>query len=68
MDKQIADAIVKEVLQQEASNNKILDLCKKITDTNLKDKLVHNAGMLIGHSQDLILQIEKIYPDLNPDL
>lgn len=68
MDRDIAQAIVDKVLKHEASINELFEMCQKIADPVLKEKLVYNSGMLIGHSQDLILCIERIYPDLNPDL
>ncbi|MEN9864540.1 MAG: hypothetical protein RL748_130 [Pseudomonadota bacterium] len=68
MDKEIATAIVNEVLKHEASISNIFEMCKKIIEPDLREKLVHNSGMLIGHAQDLILCIERVYPDLNPDL
>ena len=63
----IAQQLVTEALLLGEILNRMFASVNKIENSNTKTNLMKSIEMLVAHSTDVILDIEKIYPDLNPD-
>ena len=46
----------------------ILQLVQQIGDAKIREELLKITGKIAESNSYLIFEIEKIYPDLNPDL
>jgi hypothetical protein len=64
--------ISKEIVQQVLVLGKIVDslflLVKKTDDETLRQDLMRHVEQLVQHGNALVLEIERRYPDLNPDV
>lgn len=68
MEKIIAQSIVQESMKIEESICNLLEFYHSIEDGDIKTNFRETISMLATYNTDLVFLVEKIYPDLNPDL
>jgi hypothetical protein len=69
MNKEIAKSMMAMAVSMDKEIGSMLDLIRQIEDDVTRSKFHQAVTDLMGHiAVDLIFQIERIYPDLNPEL
>ncbi|WP_041672239.1 hypothetical protein [Rhizobium leguminosarum] len=68
VDKAHAKRIVDLVISMDPIINELLDQVRLIQDTQLSSELTHSVTEIMGHAMlGIVVPLEQIFPDLNPD-
>ena len=68
MEKADAKSVVDLCVSLDPTITALINFVDKILDPELKKEYRDAAGMLMFHSAMIVFMMEKLYPELNPDL
>ncbi|MGB8818870.1 MAG: hypothetical protein WCC66_13210 [Rhizobiaceae bacterium] len=68
MEKNLAKSLMSIALSLGKPINEMFDLVEEISDNEIKKNYKEMIQYLMAYATDIILSVEKIYPELNPDL
>jgi hypothetical protein len=64
---EVAKEILDKTIELGERTNSIFNAVNTINDDALRNELMLHVEHLVKHGNALILKIEKMYPELNPD-